>query len=112
MLHHGQSLPFRGEARHHFLGVHAGFDQLERHLAANRMGLLSQPHRTHAALAEPLYQTIGADGLAEIPGRGFATERGFTHSEGDAVIGADARFIARTRWMVRHFHLRCHSIAG
>jgi len=41
-------------------------------------------------LAEPLYQTIRADGLGQIPGRRLARERAVTHSERGTVIGADA----------------------
>ena len=42
MLHHGQGLPFGLKASDDLARVHTGPDQLQRHLAADRLGLLRQ----------------------------------------------------------------------
>ena len=52
MVHQGQSLALGLEARDHFARVHAGFDQLERHAAADRLFLLGEPDFAHAAFAD------------------------------------------------------------
>ena len=61
MIHHGKGLPLRLEPRHDLRRVHAGFDDLQRNLAADRVRLLSEPDFAHAAFAHALQQAIGPD---------------------------------------------------
>ena len=60
VIHHGQRLPLLLEARQHGLGVHAGLDELERHLAFDGLGLLGDPDLAHAAFADLLLQRVAA----------------------------------------------------
>jgi len=43
------------------LAVHTLLDDLQRHLAPHRLGLLGEPDLAHAALAELLRQTVVPD---------------------------------------------------
>ncbi len=52
MIHHRQRLPLLLEALQHGLRVHAGLDQLQRHLALDRLGLLGDPDLAHAPFAD------------------------------------------------------------
>ena len=54
MVHHGQGLTLGLEAGDDLAAVHAGLDDLERHLALDGLGLLGHPDRAHAALADLL----------------------------------------------------------
>ena len=60
VVHEGQGLPLLLEALHHRLGVHAGLDELQRHLALDRLGLFGDPDLAHAALADLLDQRVAA----------------------------------------------------
>ena len=60
VVHHGQGLPLLLEARQHGLAVHASLDQLQRHLALDRLGLLGDPDFAHAALADLLDEAVAA----------------------------------------------------
>jgi hypothetical protein len=61
MVEQRQRLPFHGEARQHFLAVHAWPDQLDRDLSHDRLPLLGEEHRTHAAGAEMTQHAVGTD---------------------------------------------------
>ena len=54
MVHQRQRLPLLLEALQHGFGVHAGLDQLERHLALDGLGLLGDPDLAHAPFADLL----------------------------------------------------------
>jgi hypothetical protein len=60
MVHQGQGLPLRLEPGQDHPRVQACLDQLDGHLPAHRLGLLGQPHRAHASLADPLEQLVAA----------------------------------------------------
>ena len=49
VLHQRQGLALGLEAHDDFLGVHAELDDLQRHLALHRLGLLGHPDRPHPA---------------------------------------------------------------
>ena len=70
VVHHGQGLPLGLEAGQHGLRVHAGLDELQRHLAADGLGLFGHPHRAHAALADGFQQLVAAgdDGAGLLAG--------------------------------------------
>ena len=69
MLHDGQGLPLLFEALEHGLGVHARLDQLERHLALDRLGLLGDPDVAHAAFADLLDERVPAGDHSSQPHR-------------------------------------------
>ena len=48
----------------HLAGIHAGLDNLERDLAANRLLLLGDENQPHAALANLLHELVRADDRA------------------------------------------------
>jgi hypothetical protein len=56
VVHQGQGLPLRLEARQHLLAVHPRLDQLDSDEALDRLGLLGHPDRAHAAFAHRLQQ--------------------------------------------------------
>ena len=60
MIHHRQRLPLLLEALQHGLRVHARLDQLERHLALDRLGLPGDPDFAHAAFADLLLKRVPA----------------------------------------------------
>jgi len=66
MVHQRQRLALRLEARDHLLGVHAQLDDLERHLAPDRLELLGHPDRAHAALADLLQELEVADHVTRL----------------------------------------------
>ena len=69
MVHHRQGLPFLLEPRQHGPGIHAGLDELQRHLALDRLGLLGDPDLAHPAFADLLLKHV-ATGDEDIgPGR-------------------------------------------
>ncbi len=61
MIHHGQGLPFRFETGHNLAGVHAGLNDFERHLAADRLLLLGHKDHTKAPFANFLEQFVAPD---------------------------------------------------
>ena len=61
MVHQRQGLPLGLEAGDHLPGVHARLDDLQRHLAADRLLLLGHEDDAHAAFADLLQQLVGAD---------------------------------------------------
>ena len=61
MIHQGQGLPFGLEPRHYLASVHAGFDDLQGHLAAEGLFLRRHVHDAHAAFANLLQQLVGTD---------------------------------------------------
>ena len=61
VVHQGQGLPLGLEAGEHLLRVHARLDDLQRHQALDRLGLLGHPDRAHAAFADLLQQLVRAD---------------------------------------------------
>ena len=64
MVHHRQGLPLGLEPGDHLLGVHARLDDLERHAAADRLGLLGDIDDAHAPFADLLQQLVAADRTA------------------------------------------------
>src|SRR5262245_23338800 len=71
MVHKGQGLALCFKPRQHSFRVHPGFDELEGDLAANRLGLLSYPHRPHASFADLFEElvTAGHDNADPLAGR-------------------------------------------
>ena len=61
MVHQGQGLPFGLEAGDDLLGIHARLDDLQRHLALDRLRLLGHEHHAHAPFADLLQQLVGPD---------------------------------------------------
>ena len=64
MVHQRQSLPFGLETGDHVAAVHARFDDLERHLAADRLLLFGNKHQSHTPFANLLHQLVRTDGRA------------------------------------------------
>src|SRR5262245_25812787 len=61
VVHQGQGLALGLEAGDDLLRVHPGLDELERHHALDRLGLLSHPHRAHAPFADLLDELVRAE---------------------------------------------------
>jgi hypothetical protein len=61
MVHHRQRLPLGLEAGDHLSRVHAGLDDLERHLAADRLGLFGHVDDAKTPFANLLKKLVGAD---------------------------------------------------
>jgi hypothetical protein len=61
VVHESERLALGLEAPQDFLRVHARLDELQRHAAADGLGLLRDPDGAHATLAEPLQEPIGSD---------------------------------------------------
>jgi hypothetical protein len=61
VVHDRQGLPLGLETGHHLPRVHARLEDLQRHLAANRFGLLGQENDAKSALADPFEQLVRAD---------------------------------------------------
>ena len=61
MVHERQGLPLDLEPGDDLGGVHPRLDDLQRHLAVHRVRLLGPVDHTHAALAQPFDQPVGAD---------------------------------------------------
>ena len=61
MIHHRQRLPLGLETGDHLAGIHARLDDLQRHLAADRLLLLGHEHDAEAAFADFFQQFIAAD---------------------------------------------------
>jgi hypothetical protein len=71
VIHHCQRLPLRLEAGQDTLRVHARLNQLERHFAFDRLSLLSDPDRAHAAFAIGFKELVASvDHLADQAGFG------------------------------------------
>ena len=66
VVHQGQRLPLGLEARDHLLGVHAQLDDLQGHLAADRLLLLGHVDVAEAAFADLLQELVGADQRADV----------------------------------------------
>ena len=64
MVHQRQRLPLGLEPGDDLRRVHARLDDLQRHAAAERVGLLGQPDLAHAAFADPLEQTVRTESQA------------------------------------------------
>jgi hypothetical protein len=93
VVHQGQGLPLRLEAGDHLSGVHAGLDELDSHEPLDRLGLLRQPDRAHAALAELFEQLVRPDHRAGTLGRGLVDRhrerqgQGFQEPAGVLMLG-------------------------
>ena len=61
MIHHGQRLPLGFKSSHNLVRIHARFDDLESHFAADRFFLLGHINSAHAASADLLKQFVRAD---------------------------------------------------
>ena len=65
MIHQRQRLPLGLETRQHLPAIHPGLDELQRHSASDRLGLLGHPDRAHAPFADLLQQLVSTgDGRA------------------------------------------------
>ena len=76
MVHQRQRLPLGLEAGDHLPRVHAGLDDLERHLAADRLVLLGHVDDAHAPFADLLQQLVGADDCAGALGNRLTSDCG------------------------------------
>ncbi len=70
MIHQGQGVPLSVEPLDDLLGVHAGFDDLQRHLAANRLLLHGPVNHTHPAFTDLIVELVGTDVGADLLGDG------------------------------------------
>ena len=61
VVHHGQGLSFGLETGDDLPSVHAQLDDLQRHLAADGLGLLGHIDHRHPPLADPLQQLVPPD---------------------------------------------------
>ena len=61
MVHHRQRLPLRFKAGDHLAAVHPRLDQLQGHLAFDRLGLLGHVDHAHPAFTDDLQQFVRAD---------------------------------------------------
>ncbi len=61
VIHDGQGLSFGFEPGDHLPGIHPGLDQLQRHTAFDRFGLLGHIDHAHAPFADFLQQFVRAD---------------------------------------------------
>ena len=75
MVHQGQHLPLRLEARDDFPGVHSRFDDLERHLPFHRIALFCQIDRAEPAFPDLPEQLVAPDHVALLPAANLAPER-------------------------------------
>ncbi len=64
MVHHRQRLPLRLEPGDHLLGVHSRLDDLQGHLAPDRLLLLGHEDDAEAAFADLLQELVAADDRA------------------------------------------------
>ena len=86
MVHQGQRLAFGVEPGQHRARVHAGLDQLERHLPLDRLRLLGPVDGAHAPLAEDFEQRVPAgDDLARDESAGAGRPAGRPRSWARAV---------------------------
>ena len=58
MVHHGQRLAFGIEAGQHRARVHPRLDQLDGHVASDRLPLFGQPDGPHAPFADRFDQLV------------------------------------------------------
>ena len=61
VVHQGQGLPLGLEAGDHLPGVHARLDDLQGHLAADRLLLRGHVDHAHAPFADLLQELVAAD---------------------------------------------------
>ena len=73
MVHECQGLALGLEAGDHLPGVHAGLEDLEGHLAADRLLLLGHEHQAEAPLADLFQQLVGTDDRAGTFGTGLVS---------------------------------------
>ena len=76
VVHQRQGLPLGLEAGDHLAGVHARLDDLQGHLAADRLLLLGHVDHAHAPFADLLQQLVAADDRAGAFGEGGMVEGG------------------------------------
>ena len=69
MVHQGQRLALGLEPGDDLAGVHAGLDDLEGHLAVDRLDLLGHEDQAEAAFADFLQQLVAADDACPAPRR-------------------------------------------
>ena len=67
MVHQGQRLPLGLEPGDDLPGIHARLDDLQRHLALDRLRLLGHEHDAQAPFADLLQELVGADDRAGTP---------------------------------------------
>jgi hypothetical protein len=65
VVHQGKCLPLRPEPGDDLPRVHPRLQDFDRHLTADRLGLLGQEHHAETALAALLHQEVRADDRAE-----------------------------------------------
>ena len=103
MVHQGQGLALGLEPGDDLPGVHAGLDDLEGHLALDRLELLGHEHHPEAAFADLLQQLVAPDDRA----RAFADELLRRHQDGRsrqlarALMGLEQRVHQLTQLRVR-----------
>ena len=73
MVHECQGLALGIEAGDHLPGVHAGLEDLEGHLAADRLLLLGHKHQAEAPLADLFQQLVGTDDRPRVLGTGLVS---------------------------------------
>jgi len=64
VVHEGQRLAFRVEARHNLLRIHPQFHDLESHSASDRLQLLGHVNDTESTLADLLQEFVAVDDVA------------------------------------------------
>ena len=69
VIHQGQRLPLGLEPGDHVARVHPGLEDLERDLAADRLGLLGDEDQAEAALTDVLHQPVWPDPVADFRSR-------------------------------------------
>ena len=74
MVHQGQGLPLGLEAGDDLAGIHAGFQNLQRHPPPHRLLLLGQEHDAKTPFADLLQELVGADDRTEGSPRGAVME--------------------------------------
>ncbi len=75
VVHQGQGLPLGLEAGDDLPRVHAELDDLQRHLAADRLLLLGHVDDAEASLADSFQQFVAADRLARFCARRRSVQR-------------------------------------
>ncbi len=78
VVHQGQRLPFRLEPGDDLARVHARLDDLQGHLAANRVLLLGDEDQAKSPLADLLHEFVGADHGAGALGDGIKSRGAVT----------------------------------
>ena len=98
MVHQGQRLSLGLEASDHLVGIHAQFDDLESHLAADGLLLLGHVDHRHAAFADLLQELVPPDDRAWLLGN-----RGLLRNEVWAQHGGFEEIVHLRRQLEQRF---------